>query len=107
VTDKPPLPVAKFHDWPRIPVDMSDGSDAYQIARVANWAASDWVLGSAGPYKNPDQSMAMIVRSAVREGLLHLLELGFIDIDVERMYAAKGWPMGRADSRPVKDGVPE
>jgi len=36
---KPPLPVAKFHDFPRIPVDMSDGTDAHHIARIASWRA--------------------------------------------------------------------
>lgn len=98
---KPPLPAAMFHDWPRIPVDMSDGTDAYQIARIANWAASDWVMGDEGPYKQPSQPMAAIIRRAVEEGLTHLLELGFIDIDTERMHAAKGWPMGRRDACPV------
>lgn len=98
---KPPLPAAKFHDFPRIPVDMSDGTDAYQIARIANWAAMDWVMGPDGPYKQTGLTMAETVRSIVREALTHLLELGFIDIDTERMHAAPGWPMGREDGRPT------
>jgi hypothetical protein len=98
---KPPLPVNMFDTFPRITVDMSTRSDADEIAGIADLAAAHWALGPDGPYKRPEQPLAEIVRNAIREGLTHLLELGFIDIDSERMHAAKGWPMHRQQLLPA------
>lgn len=95
MTDKPPLPAGMFDPFPRIHVDTSDGSPFSQILRVGLPAADEWTFGPDGPYKNPDQTGAQITRAQVSEVLLHLLELGFIDIDTERMNAAPGWPMQR------------
>lgn len=38
---------------------------------------------------------AEVVDHPAREALLHILELGLIDIDSERMHAAPGWPTHR------------
>lgn len=37
---------------------------------------------------------------ALRKALLHVLELGLIDIDSERMWAASGWPTQRERKTP-------
>lgn len=94
-TIKPPLPSGMFDPFPRIPVDTSDGSPFAQILRVGLPAADNWTFGPDGPYESPGRTGAQITRMQVTEALLHLLELGFIDIDEERMNAAPGWPMQR------------
>jgi hypothetical protein len=80
--------------WPRIPVDTGPDTDFHHIDRIAGHAATHWVLGPAGTYAQ-NLTLATTVDGAVREALLHLLELGLIDIDTERLNAALGWPMHR------------
>jgi hypothetical protein len=88
-----------FNDWPRIPVDTSSGNPFHRIESIAVSAATRWALGPDGPHKQP-QSLAQTVSSTVHEALLHLTELGLIDIDVARMDAARGIPPARMDFRP-------
>lgn len=92
--EKPPLPSHTFGPWSRIPVDTSDGTDFHRLDRIAGQAATNWALGPEGTYKK-NLTLADTVSGAVREALLHILELGLIDIDSERMNAASGWPMQR------------
>lgn len=98
-SDKPPLPARTFDPWPRIPIDTSDGSDFHYAARTATSAATGWVLGPDSTYKQ-NRTLADTVEGAVREALLHLLELGLIDIDSERLNAASGWPTRRESPQP-------
>lgn len=93
--EKPPLPARMFDPFPRIEVDDSDDSPFRQIVQIGLSAAHDWTLGPNGPYKQPGMTPAVVTRMELTEALLHLLELGFIDIDVERLQAAPGWPMQR------------
>lgn len=95
MTDKPAPPDSPFDPFPRIPVDESEGTPFDRIRRIAAFAADDWVLGPEGPYKNPDMSGAQRSQGSISEALLHLLELGVIDIDVERLEAMKWTPMNR------------
>ncbi|MGR3875742.1 hypothetical protein ACUXZZ_45235 (plasmid) [Streptomyces graminifolii] len=99
-TPKPPLPARTFDDWPRIPVDTDRGSPFYRVDNLAERAANFWVTGPDGPYKQPGMTLHEIVSGAIHEGLLHLVELGLVDIDVERLNAASGWPARRIDCRP-------
>ncbi len=99
MTDKPPVPATMFDPWPRIPVDTADTSPFDRILRIAAYAADDWTLGPDGPFKQR-MTPATICRQQVREGLLHLLELGLIDIDSARMNAAHGWPTRREGTSP-------
>jgi hypothetical protein len=92
--EKPPLPARTFDPWPRIPVDTSEGSDFHRLDRIAGNAATGWALGPEGAYAQ-NLTLAEVVDGAVREALLHLLELGLIDIDHQRMHAASGWPTHR------------
>lgn len=96
MSDKPAIPTDPFGEWTRITVDTSEGSDFAEILRAANFVADHWLLGPDGPYKTP-QPPASVTRGTVREALLHLLELGFIDIDAERLRAADWIPMQRDD----------
>jgi hypothetical protein len=89
-----------FDDWPRVPVDTSRGNPFHRVESIAISAANRWAMGPDGPYKQPGQSLAQIVSGTVREALLHLAELGLIDVDVARMDAARGIPPGRKDFRP-------
>jgi hypothetical protein len=89
------LPAAAFDKWSRIPVDDTDGSPFREILRIADFAASDWTFGPDGPYKQPNMTPATVTRKQLREGLLHLLELGLIDIDEERLNAAIAFPTTR------------
>lgn len=93
MTGKPPVPARMLDPWPRIDVDTTD-RDFEVIARNAVSSATGWVLGPDGPYKK-SQTMVEIIDHAVREGLLHLFELGLIDIDTERLHACKGVPTRR------------
>ncbi|WP_330479935.1 hypothetical protein OG301_39020 (plasmid) [Streptomyces platensis] len=97
MTEKPPLPSRTFDPFPRIPIDASPGSPFADVRRIGARAATGWALGDEGPYK-VQMALAEVVDGAVREALLHLLELGFIDIDEDRMRAAPGWPMYRSDT---------
>jgi hypothetical protein len=100
VTDqKPPLPERTFDPWPRIPIDTSEGSNFHRLNRIAGHAATGWALGPDGTYAQ-NLTLAETVDGAVREALLHLLELGLIDIDSQRMHAAPGWPTHRERTRP-------
>lgn len=92
--EKPPLPALMFDPWPRIPVDTSDDSDFHHLNRIAGNAATGWALGPDGAYAQ-NLTLAEVVDGSVREALLHLLELGLIDIDAARMNAAPGWPTQR------------
>jgi len=95
MTDKPALPSGMFDPFPRIGVDTSDGSPFATVRELAISAAHGWVFGPDGPYKSPGQTGAQVTRAEITEALLHLLELGFIDIDTERLAAAPGWPLHR------------
>lgn len=93
--EKPPLPAGLFDPFLRVEVDDSEGSAFREIVQIGLAAADDWTLGPDGPYKRPNMTPAGVTRTQVSEALLHLLELGFIDIDEERLRAAPGWPMQR------------
>lgn len=97
--EKPPLPTGMFDPFQRITVDTSAGSPFDTIREMAIGAANDWLFGPDGPYKSPGQTVAQITRAEINEALLHLLELGVIDIDVERLNAAPGWPIHREPAR--------
>jgi len=97
---KPPVPARTFDDWPRIDVDTARGGPYHHVERLAVSAANHWALGPDGPFKQPGQSLAEIVRGAVHEGLLHLAELGLIDVDTDRLNAAHGYPTDRTGLRP-------
>lgn len=92
--DKPPLPARTFDPWPRINVDTSEDGDFHRLNRIAGHAATGWALGPDGAYAQ-NRTLADIVDNAVREALLHVLELGLINIDSQRMHAAPGWPTRR------------
>lgn len=92
--DKPPVPAGSFDPWHLIDVDTTEGGDTHRIMRIAESTATGWALGPEGPYKTP-QPMAHTVGGAVQEALMHLLELGLIDIDTERLHAARGIPTRR------------
>lgn len=96
---KPLLPKRTFDPWPRIPVDTRPDSDFHHLQRIARRAAAAWSLGPDGPFKKA-QPLADTVDGSLRHALLHLLELGLIDIDVDRMNAAPGWPFDRERTRP-------
>jgi hypothetical protein len=91
---KPPVPDHYFSDWPCIPVDTSDGSPFADILRRCMFSADLWTTGPEGPYNVP-QTRADASRGQIREALLYLLEMGFIDIDTERMYAHDRVPLMR------------
>lgn len=96
MTSKPPLPDNAFAPWPRIAVDTSESGPFARILRLGVFAADDWTFGPGGPFKQP-QTPAAIARGQLREALLHLLELGLIDIDTERIAAAPGIPCQREE----------
>lgn len=100
---KPPLPVAQFQDWPRIPVPTEEGSLHYRLTTVARRPASEWVMGPDGPYHQPDMTMAQTIRGAVAQALLHLMELGVIDVDTERLDTPHGLPWSLNDFRPASE----
>lgn len=93
-SEKPPLPARTFDPWPRLPIDTSQDSDFHRLDRIAGRAATHWALSPQGAYAK-NLTLAEVVDGAVREALLHLLELGLIDIDSQRMHAAPGWPTNR------------
>ncbi|MFJ8657492.1 hypothetical protein ACIRNU_34780 [Streptomyces rochei] len=99
MTSKPPLLASMFAPWPRIPIDTTDGSDFFHLDRVAGSAATGWALGPEGAYEQ-NLTLAEVVDGAVREALLHLLELGLIDIDSDRLNAAPGLPTHRERAVP-------
>ncbi|MFI6296819.1 hypothetical protein ACIBEJ_34880 [Nonomuraea sp. NPDC050790] len=66
-------------------VDEADGSPFDRIRRIAVGAADGWTLGPHGPYQHPGMTGADVSRGQVRTALLHLLELGLITIDEQRL----------------------
>ncbi|MFJ4680605.1 hypothetical protein [Kitasatospora sp. NPDC088783] len=97
---KPALPARGwFGDWPRVAVDLTEGGDAWRIVRLAVTAAEVWVLADA--QADASLTAAVIQREAVTVALAHLLELGLVDIDVQRLRAAPSMPMRRWDALPV------
>jgi hypothetical protein len=96
MTDKPLVPATMFDPWPRIPIDTSEPSPFDRILRLASFAADEWTIGPNGPYQH-SMTPAEICRGQIREGLLHLLELGLIDIDTDRIDAAPGIPCQREE----------
>jgi hypothetical protein len=92
--------------WPIIPhVGTPVMEDVEQLIRIADHAVALWYMGPDGPYGRPDTTRAEANHMIVREALLHLLELGLIDIDTERLaagaeigYPTKRRPGGRVDS---------
>ena len=96
--DKPQIPAEPFAEWPRIPVDQADGTPFNEILRIAGFAADEWTFGDNGPYRKPGMVKAAITHHQIAEGLLHLLELGLIDIDVERLNAGEWMPTSRLSS---------
>jgi len=99
VISKPPLPTRMFDPWPRIPIDTTADSDFHHINRTAGSAATGWAVGPEGAYAQ-NLTLAEVVDGAVREALLHLLELGLIDIDSDRLNAAPGLPTHRERTAP-------
>lgn len=105
MSDKPPVPARTMDPFPRIDID-EDGPFRH-VLRLGVSAADRWMLGPDGPYNRPALTLSDVTRAAVREALLHLLELGFIDIDEERLSAAKGWPLHRDRSaEPFQRQIP-
>lgn len=96
MNDKPPVPATMFDPWPRIPVDTTDSSPFDRILRLGGYAADEWTLGPDGPFKHR-LTPATTMRGQLREALLHLLELGLIDIDTDRIDAAPGIPCQREE----------
>lgn len=96
--DKPALPARMFDPFPRIEVDTAYGEPFARILGIARSVADGWVLGPEGPFKK-SQPMSEITRHTLTEALLHLLELGLIDIDVDRLNAARGIPTRRSTLR--------
>ena len=94
MTTKPPHPTRTLDPWPRIPIDTTEDSDFHRINRIASHAATSWALGPNGTYAQ-NLTLAETVDGAVHEALLHLMELGLIDIDTDRLNNAPGWPMSR------------
>lgn len=94
---KPPLPADWQAPWPRIDVDPAD-PDVALILKLATSAADRWALGPTGPYAGPGATLMEITGNACREGLLHLLELGLIDIDTSRLRAAPAYPIQREET---------
>lgn len=92
-----PAPVPLGQPFPRIPVNQHDDSAFAAITQIAVFAADNWTFGPHGPYANPEMTGAERTRGQIREALLHLLELGLIDIDTERLHllAETGIPMQR------------
>ncbi|MFE1767243.1 hypothetical protein ACFW81_23870 [Streptomyces angustmyceticus] len=74
--EKPPLPTGMFDPFPRTPFDVSTGSAFADVLRIGARAAGGWMLSDEGPLK-VEMPLADVVGGAVREALLHLMELGF------------------------------
>lgn len=95
------MPAVKFAYWPRIPVDTADGSLHHQLTTLGRRPAHEWITGPDGPYSHAEQSMAQTIRGIVGTALLHLMELGLIDVDVERLNGSESFPWGLTDVRPA------
>lgn len=97
--EKPPLPSDMFAPFRRTPFDTDTGSAFADALKIGTRAADGWMLSDEGPLK-VEMPLASVVGGAVREALLHLLELGFIDIDPEG--PARAWQRG---ARVVPDSL--
>jgi hypothetical protein len=102
---KPPVPSNPFAAWPRIPVDDSDESPFTRLVKFGATAADMWTFGPDGPFQSP-QPPAQATRGQIREALLHLLELGLLDIDTSRLAETVSIPGSRQCSRPP-EGTPD
>lgn len=92
-TPPPRKPVSTdMFTFPRIKVDSSDFA---AIHEMANSAVDTWWLTTDHVFK----THADAVHAIVKEALLHLLELGFIDIDTERFKTMPSVPMSRSEGR--------
>lgn len=94
---KPALPTAPGDAWERIPLDNRDGLFD-RLVQAALFASDGWTFGPDGPHRNPGMTNVEITRQQFREGFAHLLELGFVDVDAERVNAAPFMPMNRVSS---------
>lgn len=94
---KPPVPTQPGDPWPRLSIDDSEGSPFEYILRAALYAVDAWNSGPDGARSHPEMTPGQRTEGEVREALLHLLELGVIDIDVDRLRAATSLP-GRRTS---------
>lgn len=83
----------------RIEIDETD-QDVALVMMIANASADDWMLGPEGPYHRAGLSNMDLTTGVVRAALLHLLELGLVDIDVERCRSVFAYPLGRDSNRP-------
>lgn len=94
---KPPIPTGFGEPYPRIRVDQSDGGAFARALRIAVFAADAWMMSPDGPYENPSQTGAVMTRGLLRDALLHLLEIGVVDIDEQRLeeVCTHGAPIGR------------
>ena len=101
------MPIVKFADWPRIPVDTADGGLHDQLTTLGRRPAHEWVMGPDGPYSHAEQSMTQTIRGAVGAALLHLMELGLIDVDEARLNGSESFPWGLTDCRPDITPAPE
>lgn len=90
---KPPIP-GHDEEWQRIPIDEGNDGAFAQVLRIGVFAADQWTFGPDGPYSKP-RTAADTARGQIREALLHLLELGLVDIDVERLNAVEWFPPSR------------
>lgn len=81
-----------------VEVDTSKDSSFAEVLSIAQSAAAHWYLSSEGPYAKPHMTPADAVAGAVRDGLLHLLELGLVDIDVPRLTELLWYPANRHSS---------
>lgn len=95
--DKPAL--SPFGPFERIEVDETD-QDVALILMIAIASADDWMLGPEGPYQVEAMTNSARCEGMVRAALLHLLELGLVDIDVERCRSVFAYPLGRNSNRP-------
>lgn len=80
-------------------VDETKGSTFDRIRRIAVGAADGWMIGRNGPYQNPGMTGADVVRGQVRTALLHLLELGLISIDEQRLNEMRMYKPWREEDR--------
>lgn len=101
MTSKPPAPADWNSEWQRIAVDPTDPDTAW-VLKLAVSGADGWVLGPRGPLHDRGMALVEITSGAVREALLHLLELGLIDIDIERLRAARSFPLRRDSTKEIR-----
>lgn len=97
MSDKPPVAASSKSRSITPHVGTPILEDVGQLVRIATHAVDSWYMGPNGPYGRPVKTTAEVNRMIVREALLHLLELGLIDIDRERLAAGAevGHPAGR------------